>query len=190
MKRWLASLLFLAACAPEPSPLPPTTSPAAAAAIPEGRTPAERRELFQAAFSLYDGGDAISAERLFTTLATVSPELGDYALRYVAKIAEGRGDPARAGALWQALLDRYPESLWKGEAELAIGHARASEQNWAAAANLLAAAREDLKDGATRATALAVASEVARRQDHVEQARALATELRGRYPWSPEAKAA
>src|ERR1051325_1458194 len=75
MKRWLASLFFLAACAPEPSPLPPATSPAAAAAIPEGRTPEERRELFQAALSLHEGGDSISAERLFSALVGVSPGL-------------------------------------------------------------------------------------------------------------------
>jgi soluble lytic murein transglycosylase len=190
MKRWLASLIFLAACAPEPSPLPPATSPAAAAAIPEGRTPEERRELFQAALSLHDGGDSISAERLFSILVNVSPELGDYALRYLAKIAEGRGDTARAAVAWQALLDRFADSVWKGEAELAIGRVRASEQNWSAAANLLAAARQDLKDAASRAAALALSSEAARQQGHVEQARALVNELRTRHPQSPEATAA
>jgi soluble lytic murein transglycosylase len=190
MKRWLAALLVLAACAPEPSPLPPTASPAVAAAIPEGRTPAERRELFQAALSLYQGGDLSSAERLFTTLATVSAELADYALRDLATIAQRRGDTTRATALWQALLDRYPDSVWKGEAELAIARVRVAENNYPTAANLLTAARQDLKDAPARAAALFLASDVAERQGNAEQARSLANDLRAHYPQSPEAATA
>jgi len=190
MKRWLAALLVFAACAPEPTPLPPSPAPAAAAAIPEGRTPAERRELFQGALSLYRGGDLASADRLFTTLAGTSPELADYALRFLATSAERRGDTAHAAAAWQALLDRYPDSVWRGEAELAIGRIRVAENNLIAAASLLGAARQDLKDPAARASALSLASDVAERQGNTEQARALGNDLRAHLAWTPEAAAA
>ena len=166
MKRrtWVASLCFIAACASEPSPLPPAAQPPAlAAAIPEGRTPAERRELFHTALSLYERGDLESADALLRRLAPVFPELADYVLRYLAKIADARGDAAGALTTWQALLDRFPDSVWKGEAELAVGRARAAEGNWRAAAEQLAAARRDLKDGIERASALGLASEAASR---------------------------
>jgi len=189
MKSWLAPLLLLAACVPEPSPLPPV-APAAAAAIPEGRTPAERRELFQSSVTLYDQGDLASAQRLFTIVAGSYPELADYALRHLAKIAEKRNDAAQALSLWQTLLDRFTDSIWKGEAELALGRARLAEANLAASANLLAAARQDLKDGRDRATAFGLAIDVARRGGDLREARALAGELRTRYPQSAEAIAA
>ena len=194
MKRrtWVASLLFfIAACAPEPSPLSPTAPPPAlAAAIPEGSTPAERRELFHAALSLYDRGDLASADALLRRLAPVYPELADYVLRYLAKIAEARDDRAGALTTWQALEDRFPDSVWKGEAELAVGRARVAEGNWEAAAKQLEAARRDLRDATERASALALASEAADRLGDVATARALAAELRTRYPQSPQALAA
>jgi soluble lytic murein transglycosylase len=191
MRRWLATLVFLAACAPEPSPLPPSSAPVAtAAAIPEGRTPAERRELFEAALSLFDRGEASSAEPLFVRVAAVYPELADYALRYLAKIAEARGDEARALAEWQALLDRHADSVWRGEAELALARVRAAERNWHEATSLLAAANHDLKSRADRAAALALESDVALRLGDEAKAVALARELRARYPRSPEAAAA
>jgi soluble lytic murein transglycosylase len=191
MKRWLAALMFLAACAPEPSPLPPSSSPVAtAAAIPEGRTPAERRELFGAALSLFDRGEFSSAEPLFARVAAVYPELADYALRYLAKIASERGDESRALAEWQALLDGHGDSVWRGEAELELARARAAEQNWSAAASLLDAANHDLKTPADRAAALELESDVALRLGNEAQAAALARELRTHYPRSPEAAAA
>jgi soluble lytic murein transglycosylase len=193
MKRrtWVASLCFIAACASEPSPLPPAAQPPAlAAAIPEGRTPAERRELFRTALSLYERGDLDSADALLRRLAPVYPELADYVLRYLAKIADARGDAAGALTTWQALLDRFPDSVWKGEAELAVGRARAAEGNWRAAAEQLAAARRDLKDGIERASALGLASEAASRLGNLGTARALSVELRSRYPQTTEARAA
>jgi soluble lytic murein transglycosylase len=191
MKRWLAALVFLAACAPEPGPLPPSSTPVAtAAAIPEGRTPAERRELFEAALSLFDRAEFSSAELLFARVAAVYPELADYALRYLAKISAARGDESRALAEWQALLDRHGDSVWRGEAEFALARARAAEQNWGEAASLLAAANHDLKTPADRAAALGLESDVALRLGNGGQAAALARELRTRYPRSPEAAAA
>jgi soluble lytic murein transglycosylase len=191
MKRWLAALVFLTACAPEPSPLPPSSAPVAtAAAIPEGRTPAERRELFAAALSLFDRGEASSAEPLFARVAAVYSELADYALRYLAKIAETRGDDAQALAEWQALLDRHADSVWRGEAELALARARAEEQNWLAASSLLAAANHHLKAATDRAAALDLERDVALRLGDAARAATLARELRARYPRSPEAAAA
>jgi peptidoglycan lytic transglycosylase len=193
MKRrtWVASLCFIAACAPEPSPLPPAAHPPAlAAAIPEGRTPAERRDLFRTALSLYDRGDLESADALLRRLALVYPELADYALRYLAKIADARGDAVAALASWQTLLDSFPDSVWKGEGELAVGRARAAEGNWQAAAEHLAAARRDLKDATERASALSLASEAARRLGNLATARALSVELRSRYPQTSQARAA
>ncbi len=191
MKRWLAALVFLAACTPEPSPLPPGEAPVAtAAAIPEGRSPEERRELFEAALSLLNHGELSSAEPVFEKMAAVYPELADYAHRYLAKIAEARSDETQSLAQWQVLLDRFGDSVWKGEAELALGRSRAAEQRWHEAASLLVAAIRDLKTPVDRATALALGSEVALRLGDERQARALSRELRAHYPRSPEATAA
>jgi soluble lytic murein transglycosylase len=191
MKRWLALLGFLSACAPEPSPLPPAATPvAAAAAIPEGNTPEERRELFKAALSLRDHGDLSSAEQLFTKVKQVYPQLADYALRYLAKIAEAEGNPDRALVHWRALLEHDADSVWRGEAALALGRAAATEQRWTEASSLLAAAARDLRVPAERAAALGLASDVALRRGETERASALAHELRSRYPQSPQAVAA
>jgi soluble lytic murein transglycosylase len=191
MNRWLAVLGFLIACAPEPSPVPPASAPVAtAAAIPEGETPAERRELFQTALALQDHGELSSAEPLFAKLVVVYPELADYALRYLAKIAEARADEARALSHWQVLLDRLPDSVWRGEAELALGRAAAAEQNWIAASKLLEAAIRDLKDSPERAAALGWGSDVALQLGDAERARAFDHDLRLRYPQSPQAAAA
>jgi len=190
MKRWLAALGILIACAPEPSPVPPVSAPVAtAAAIPEGDTPVERRELFQAALALHDHGELSSAEPLFAKLVVVYPELADYSLRYLAKIAEARADEARALSHWQALLDRYADSVWRGEAELSLGRAAAADQNWSAASKLVEAAIRDLK-GAERATALGFGSDVARHLGEAEKARAFDRDLRLHYPQSPQAVAA
>jgi len=183
-------LLLLTACAPEPAPFPPgVTPPAAAAVIPEGRTLAERRELFQAAISFFDRGDGASAAPFFERIAATSPELGDYGLRYLARILDGRGDPASATPRWQALLDRFPDSVWRGEAELALARARAAESNWHAADNLVTAAREDLEDSAERAAVLGLAAEAARRLGQIDRAESIGAELRRRHPRSPEAVA-
>ncbi len=191
MKRWLAALVFLAACAPKPSPLPPSAAPVAtAAAIPEGRMPAERRELFEAALSLFDRGELTTAEPLFARVAAVYPELADYALRYLAKIAAARGDEPRALAEWQTLLDQHGDSVWRGEAELELARARAAEQRWGEAAGLLAAANHDLKTPADRAATLGLESDVALRLGNEAQAAALVRELRTSYPRSREAAAA
>jgi soluble lytic murein transglycosylase len=190
MKRWLAALGFLIACAPEPSPVPPVSAPVAtAAAIPEGDTPAGRRDLFQAALALYDHGELSSAEPLFTKLVVAYPELADYSLRYLAKIDEARADGARALSHWQALLDRYADSVWRGEAELALGQAAAADQNWSAASKLVEAAIRDLK-GAERAAALGFGSDVARSLGDPEKARAFDRNLRLHYPQSSQAVAA
>ncbi len=191
MKRWLALLGFVIACAPEPSPLPPAAAPVAtAAAIPEGNTPEERRELFKAALSLRDRGDLSSAEQLFTKVRQAYPQLADYALRYLAKIAEAEGDQARALVRWRALLEHEADSVWRGEAELALGRAAAAEQKWTEASSLLAAAVRDLRVPAERAAALGLASDVALRLGEIGPARALVHELRARYPQSPQAVAA
>ena len=191
MKRWLAALGFLIACAPEPSPVSPVSAPVAtAAAIPEGDTPAGRRELFQAALALHDHGELSSAEPLFAKLVVVYPELADYSLRYLARIAEARADEARALSHWQALLDRYADSVWRGEAELSLGRAAAADQNWSAASKLVEAAIRDLKDSAERAAALGSGSEVAGRLGDAEKARAFDHDLRLHYPQSPQAIAA
>jgi peptidoglycan lytic transglycosylase len=191
MKRWLAALGFLIACAPEPSPVSPVSAPVAtAAAIPEGDTPAGRRELFQAALALHDHGELSSAEPLFAKLVVVYPELADYSLRYLARIAEARADEARALSHWQALLDRYADSVWRGEAELSLGRAAAADKNWSAASKLVEAAIRDLKDSAERAAALGSGSEVAGRLGDAEKARAFDHDLRLHYPQSPQAIAA
>ncbi|MGH7896365.1 MAG: tetratricopeptide repeat protein, partial [Candidatus Binatia bacterium] len=191
MKRWLACLLLLTGCGPQPGSLPSPAGPSAqAAAIPEGRTPEERREIFKAALSLYDQGDQSGAERLFAVVATVYPELADYGLRHVARIAAGRGDSATALANWQALVARHPDSVWSGEAELALGRASAEAGDWDAASRWLAAARRDLTDAKERATALGLSVQAARARGDEGEARALATELRSRYGYSREAAAA
>jgi peptidoglycan lytic transglycosylase len=191
MKRWLASLFFFAACSPQPSLIPAAAPPVAlAAAIPEGRTPQERRDLFASALELYDRGDAGAAQPLFERVAQAYPELADYAERYLAMIAEVRGDSAEALAHWRKLRDEAADSVWRGEAELALARQRAREEDWAAAAQELSAARTHLKDPTLLASALALASEVADRLGDLRESRALAVELRSRYPRSPEAVAA
>jgi soluble lytic murein transglycosylase len=127
---------------------------------------------------------------LFAKLVVVYPELADYALRYLAKIAEARADEARALSHWQALLDRYTDSVWRGEAELALGRAGAAAQSWSAASKLLEAAIRDLKDSPERAAALGWGSDVALQLGDAEQARAFDHEVRIRYPQSPQAAAA
>ncbi len=191
MKRCLAVLLFFAACSLQPTPLPrDTPSTALAAAVPEGRTPEERRELFAASLSLYERGDRTSADVLFGRVTEVYPELADYAERYLAKLAEARGDAPRALGHWAAIESRYPDSVWRGEAELAVGRARARAGDWPAAAGKLAAARSDLKDPTQHAAALWLASQAARHLARLEESHALAAELRSRHPRSPEAATA
>ena len=186
MRRWLALSLLVAACSRYPSPLARAAAPAAAAVIPEGRTVDERRELFTSALTLYDQGDAESAAKLFTRVREVYPELADYAERFLAKIAE-TNDPTHAVEHWRVIRERYADSVWRGEAELAVARARAAEGDWATASRELTAARADLKDAASRAAALGLACEAARRLGDVRQARTLATELRSQYPRSAEA---
>jgi soluble lytic murein transglycosylase len=192
MKRWLASLLVLAACAPEATPLPVPSGPstAAAAAIPEGRTPEERREIFHAAVTLFERGNREGSEPLFTRVAAVYPELADYALRYLAKIAELRGDTTRGLSYWQALREQYPESVWVGEADLAVARGVAASGDWNAAEREADAARNALAPGPARAEAIGIAREAARRRGDVADARMLGVELRTRYAGSPEALAA
>jgi soluble lytic murein transglycosylase len=191
MKRWLASLFFLAACGPPPSPIPVAESPVAvAASIPEGRTPEERRDLFAAAIELYDRGDGAAARPLFERVAQVYPELADYAERFLARIAEDLGDSAEALARWRRLRDEAADSVWRGEAELALSRQRAREGDWAGAAREVAAARRHLEDPSELASALGLASEVAERLGDARGAHAIAVELRSRYPRSPEAAAA
>lgn len=163
---------------------------ALAAALPEGRTPEERRDLFEAGLSVYERGDRPSAEALFRRVAEVYPELADYAERYLAMLAEARGDDAQALVHWQAIGGRYPDSVWRGEAELALGRARALASDWQGAAAALAAARADLKSPTERAAALWLASQAARRLDKLDESRALAAELRSHHPRSPETAAA
>jgi len=191
MKRWLASVILLAACTPQPTPLPLQTGPgaAAAAAIPEGRTPQERRELFLAALTLYDRGDRAAAEPLFTRVAAIYPELADYGLRFAAKIAESRGD-ARATSYWQALRDRYPDSVWRGEAHLALGRAYAGAGDWRSAASELGAARSALQSPTDRAAALGLARDAALQLGDASEARAIGNDLRSHYARSPEAEKA
>ena len=192
MKRWLASLLVLAACAAEPTPLPVPSGPstAAAAAIPEGRTPEERREIFRAAITLFEHGNREGSEPLFRRVAAVYPELADYGLRYLAKIAESRGDTARALSHWQALRDGYPDSVWVGEAHLALARTIAAGGDWSAAEREAAAARNTLAAGPERAEAIGIAREAARRRGDFATAGTLGMELRTGYPASPEAAAA
>lgn len=190
MKRWLAAILFLAACSPQPSPLPPEPSTAAAAAIPEGRTPAERREVFRAALELYDHGDVAASEPLFDRVVRVYPELADYGTRYLAKVAEARGDAAGALARWQELASLHPGSLWRGEAELAIGRARGLVGDWTSAAMLLRSARPRLHEAKDQAEALALLAEATRSLGDEDAARAALVDLRSHYPRSPQAAVA
>ncbi|MBI2963797.1 MAG: transglycosylase SLT domain-containing protein [Deltaproteobacteria bacterium] len=191
MKRWLAPLLFLASCSPQPMPpAPGTPATTAAAAIPEGRTPEERRDLFAAALSLYEQGKHEPAEVLFRRADEVYPALADYAARYLAKLAEARHDDARALVHWGTIASRYRDSVWRGEAELALARARARTGDWPGAAAHCAAAREDLDDPEQRAAALWLASQAARHLGHAEESRALVAELRSHHPSSPEAAAA
>ena len=190
MKRLLAALLLLTACAPEPAPFPPGPTHAVAAPIPEGRTPQERRALFQSALALYQRGDQLGAEPLFTRVAAIYPELSDYGHRYLATIAETRGDQARALATWQALRDRFPDSIWRGEAHLAIGRAFITANDWRAAANELGAARGSLKEATARAAALGLTRQAAIQLGNDAEARSAASELRSKFARSPEALAA
>jgi soluble lytic murein transglycosylase-like protein/TolA-binding protein len=190
-RTWVAALCFLAACAPDSASLSLTTQPPALAAThSEGGGPVEHREMFHRALSFYDEGDLTSAEALLLQLKPVYTELADYVLRYLARIAEARSDEADALDSWRALEERFPDSVWRGEAELALGRARAAEGNWAAAAGRFAAARRDLRTGSARAVAFALGIEAARQRGDVAEARELATELRRRYPQTPQARAA
>ncbi len=187
MKRWLALVLLLSACGAEPTPLPPSPPPASAAAIPEGQTPLERRELFLAAVELYQHGDVASSEPLFQRVVQTYSELADYGLRHLAKAAEARADAAGALALWQRLASERPDSVWIGEADLALGRAQVQAGQWQTASALLRSARGNLADARDRASALALAAQASAGLGDDDAARDTLAELRKAYPRSPEA---
>ncbi len=189
MKRWtIAGCLLLGACAS--SPAPPSLSGALAAAIPQGTTPAERRDIFRAAITLFDGGRPGDSEPLFLSVSGGSAELADYALRYVARIAEARSDPRAAVERWQALATRHPESVWRSEAALALGTASKEAGDLATAERWLEIARSEGKQAAVQAPALWLLSQVAELSGDQASARRLARELRSRHAGSAEAAAA
>lgn len=193
MKRFLAaaSLLLLAACSPSSTTLGAARLPEAeAAAIPQGRTPEERRQVFSAAVALYAAGDVDGAQRLFLSSVETYPELADHALRYLAEIAAARHDDAAALERWRALREHHPDSVWRGEAALRIGEAELRAGHVAGAEPLLAEAGSLATDPVVRASALWLSSRAARAAGDAGRARALATELRSKYPASPQAREA
>ena len=163
-----------------------------AEASPSSENPAsgDPRDVFQTAIRLFDAGNGADAEPLFLSSTRNVPTIADYAFRYLAKIAEARGDSELALTRWKAIADQFPISPWRSEAALALGRARRAADDLVDAEHWLEEARREALTPAEEARALWSSSHVARERGNTEMARALAVELRTRHPASPEAREA
>ncbi|MGH7859978.1 MAG: tetratricopeptide repeat protein, partial [Candidatus Binatia bacterium] len=186
----LFSLLF-AACNTTTSPTASIESLAAttadAAAIPEGKTPEERREIFQAAVLLFERGDLAAARPFFESSARNHPLLADHALRHLARIHARQGDRTGELAAWSALAERHPGSVWHGEAAVALAAARHEEGDSAGATRWLAEAKGQRLTPRDEARALWLESGIARAAGDLTRARRLGAEVRSRFSGSKEA---
>jgi soluble lytic murein transglycosylase len=162
----------------------------AAAALPDGRTAEERRAIFRSGVEAEAAGRADLAEAAFARSLATYPELADHARIRLARLTAKRGDAARAMEHWSALAERHPDSVWRGEAALAIAEERIERDDVATAERWLAIARADDLRSEIRARATWLSSQLARRRGDLAKARALGEEVRTTYAGTPEAREA
>jgi soluble lytic murein transglycosylase len=141
----------------------------------------------------YERGDLEKARLLLELAASSRFELADHALDFLARVRAAQGDPAGAVAAWRELLEGYPDSVGTATACLGIAREHLAAGDFEEAERLAARARQESLERSTEAEALWVQAQAARQRGNLEKSRALALELRRRYPesrWSREAREA
>ncbi len=140
-------------------------------------TAADKRAAFARAYRSLRSGDEAQALPLFLALADQYPELADYALFYIGKIAAGRGDDATAANAFSRLLRDYSHSTRATAAALAYGTLLVGSDRLDAARPLLERARL-APDKATAAGARLALAEIDERSGDWQTAAAGYSEVR------------
>jgi soluble lytic murein transglycosylase len=196
--RKLALLLagLAAACTQEP-PVTPAAAPPVAAApsvptpvLPEGVTAEERRVLLRLGLEAAEAGREEVAIPALERVAARAPTIGDHAFAPLARLEARRGRADAALQRWTELLRRWPDSVFAGEAALALGADRLERGDATEARRWLARAGADELHASVRAAALGLERRLALREGQVLRARSIGETLRESHRGTPEAREA
>src|SRR5262249_36707916 len=134
---WVAVLVMAAGC-PRPESTIDATRASQAAATPETADPPAHPE----------NGPSGPVRPGRLPEAASHPELGDLALYLRLRRAAAANDASEAASVTRDLLERFPDSIWSGRAELDLGRVRrrtgdlhGARDSFAAAGTKLPAAR-------------------------------------------------
>lgn len=122
---------------------PSATGPVAAATDEPAR--------FAAAYARFRAGDMPGAQILFRSLLDGNPALADYHLYFLGISAAATGNTTESSAAFHALIDAYPASVWRPDAQLELGRRDRDAGRLAEATALL----EDASAAPRRQTAVA-----------------------------------
>jgi len=137
------------AARPRPVPRPP------AVAVPAGPA-AEGAGGFADAYARYRAGDLSAAQTQFRALVATDPTLADYNLYFLGMSAGAAGGGEAAAAAFRAVIERYPDSVVRPDAQLELGRRALSAGRFDDALMLLQGAASAPRRQTARAARLAL----------------------------------
>jgi soluble lytic murein transglycosylase len=169
---WVAVLVMAAGCPRPESTIDATRAPRGAA-TPEAANTAAHREAGPS-------GLALPAK---LTEAASHPELGDLALYLRLRTGAAANDAGETATLTRDLLERFPDSIWSGRAQLDLGRVRRRTGDLRGARDSFAAAVTKLPAGDREALIATLSeAEIDRELGDGDEALDLAENLRDAKP--------
>ena len=177
---WVLACTFVGGCAARPRPGPP---------LPAAGEARRGQGSFAEAYGHLRAGDMAAAHGEFQALVETDATLADYNLYFLGLSAAGTGDPRAAERAWRSVIERYPQSVVRPDAELELGRRALADGRSAEAEPLL----ESASTAPRRRTAQAARLALGEAREASGDARGAATAYmaaRRAAPGSPTARAA